>query len=192
MARRGRMRKVMQKSSRASLPTRSDRTIHGADAIPNRSITRLRSGPRQKSRSSFAGSAEGWFRSVTSPSAQSGPGSPLLDEEQRLLDEVARQVSLIVDRKETAAEQERLHAKLRHADRLATIGQLASGVAHELNHGIVTGHEGKIAIESTPGRSRSPCRAQGSQKSRLTPDRAHAMVASMLAVTSWRRASPLV
>ena len=26
-----------------------------------------------------------------------------------------------------------MHAKLRHADRLATIGQLAAGVAHELN-----------------------------------------------------------
>ena len=66
-------------------------------------------------------------------SAQVDARRPFLEEEQRLLDEVARQVSLIVDRKETAAEQERLHAKLRHADRLATIGQLASGVAHELN-----------------------------------------------------------
>ena len=56
-----------------------------------------------------------------------------LDEEQSLLDEVARQVSLIIDRRETAAEQERLRGKLLHADRLATLGQLAAGVAHELN-----------------------------------------------------------
>ncbi|MFA7257475.1 MAG: histidine kinase dimerization/phospho-acceptor domain-containing protein, partial [Kiritimatiellales bacterium] len=56
-----------------------------------------------------------------------------LEEEVRLLGEVARQVGLIVDRRETAAEQERLHAKLRHADRLSTLGQLAAGVAHELN-----------------------------------------------------------
>jgi signal transduction histidine kinase len=56
-----------------------------------------------------------------------------LSEEKKLLEEVGRQVGLIIDRRETAAEQERLHAKLRHADRLATIGQLAAGVAHELN-----------------------------------------------------------
>lgn len=60
-------------------------------------------------------------------------GIPFLKEERKLLREVARQVGLIIDRRETAAEQERLHAKLRHADRLATIGQLAAGVAHELN-----------------------------------------------------------
>lgn len=55
------------------------------------------------------------------------------DEERRLLMEAARQVSLLIDRRETAAEQERLHAKLRHAERLATLGQFAAGVAHELN-----------------------------------------------------------
>jgi signal transduction histidine kinase len=60
-------------------------------------------------------------------------GVRFLEEEKMLLREVARQVGLIIDRRETAAEQERLHAKLRHADRLATIGQLAAGVAHELN-----------------------------------------------------------
>lgn len=64
---------------------------------------------------------------------ETGSATTFLPDEQRLLDEVARQVSLIIDRKETATEQERLHAKLRHADRLATIGQLAAGVAHELN-----------------------------------------------------------
>ncbi|MGE4488878.1 MAG: sensor histidine kinase [Kiritimatiellales bacterium] len=67
--------------------------------------------------------------SIGYPSEDAG----FLQEEKQLLEEVARQVGLIVDRRETAAEQERLHTKLRHADRLSTIGQLAAGVAHELN-----------------------------------------------------------
>ncbi|QBG48212.1 sensor histidine kinase [Verrucomicrobia bacterium S94] len=58
---------------------------------------------------------------------------PVLAEEKKLLKEVVRQVGLIIDRRETAEEQQRLHAKLHHADRLATIGKLAAGVAHELN-----------------------------------------------------------
>jgi signal transduction histidine kinase len=58
---------------------------------------------------------------------------PFLREERSLLDAVARQLALIIERREAAAERLRLEEQLRHADRLATIGQLAAGVAHELN-----------------------------------------------------------
>lgn len=56
-----------------------------------------------------------------------------LPEERALLQTVARQVGVFVESVE--AEQRRTHmeSQLRHADRLATIGQLAAGVAHELN-----------------------------------------------------------
>jgi two-component system NtrC family sensor kinase len=58
---------------------------------------------------------------------------PFLPEERSLIDTVAREVGLVVERRETEASQATLQAQLRHADRLATIGQLAAGVAHELN-----------------------------------------------------------
>jgi signal transduction histidine kinase len=62
-----------------------------------------------------------------------GTGHPFLPEEQSLLDAVARQLSSIVEREEIEQERIRLSEQLRHADRLATIGQLAAAVAHELN-----------------------------------------------------------
>ncbi len=58
---------------------------------------------------------------------------PFMREERHLLDTVAREVSIIITRKEAEREKERLENQLRHADRLATIGQIAAGVAHELN-----------------------------------------------------------
>lgn len=58
---------------------------------------------------------------------------PFLKEERHLLDSVAREVALIIERKQAEIEHGRLQEQLRHADRLATIGKLAAGVAHELN-----------------------------------------------------------
>ncbi len=58
---------------------------------------------------------------------------PFLWEERSLLNAVARQVALIVERKQGERDKSRLQDQLRHADRLATIGTLAAGVAHEMN-----------------------------------------------------------
>ncbi|MBN1804591.1 MAG: hypothetical protein JW837_05025 [Sedimentisphaerales bacterium] len=58
---------------------------------------------------------------------------PFLKEERNLIDAVARQVVLIIERKQAEEDKLKLHSQLLHADRLATIGVLAAGVAHELN-----------------------------------------------------------
>ena len=55
-------------------------------------------------------------------------------EENNLLEAVAKKVAYIIDRKEAFDKKKILEEQLRHADRLATIGQLAAGIAHELNN----------------------------------------------------------
>ncbi|MHC4550884.1 MAG: sensor histidine kinase [Planctomycetota bacterium] len=58
---------------------------------------------------------------------------PFLYQERKLIEAVAHEVGLVAGRLETEERRVHLEEQLRHADRLATIGQLAAGVAHELN-----------------------------------------------------------
>lgn len=64
------------------------------------------------------------------PEADEGP---FLREERNLLYTVASRLGLIVERYRAERDRSKLTEQLHHADRLATIGQLAAGVAHELN-----------------------------------------------------------
>ena len=59
--------------------------------------------------------------------------APFLEEEGSLIRGVAQKLGLMIERKQSQAERLRLHEQIRRADRLATIGQLAAGIAHELN-----------------------------------------------------------
>ena len=58
---------------------------------------------------------------------------PFLNEERNLIDAVARDISIIVKQRRAEEDKLRLQEQLRHSDRLATIGQLGAGLAHELN-----------------------------------------------------------
>jgi two-component system NtrC family sensor kinase len=56
-----------------------------------------------------------------------------LQEEKHLLNAVARELSLIIKRSYVEADKEQLQIQLQHAERLAFVGQLTAGIAHELN-----------------------------------------------------------
>jgi signal transduction histidine kinase len=69
------------------------------------------------------------------PPADEGP---FLKEERALIESVAQEVGSLVTRRMVEEERTRLQEQVRHADRLATIGQLSAGVAHELNEPLAT------------------------------------------------------
>jgi two-component system, NtrC family, sensor kinase len=80
-----------------------------------------------------AGEPRGAVEVIYSQPVPQVPSAPFLLEEQKLIDIVALEVSMLVERREAEQLQSKLEEQLRHADRLATIGQLAAGVAHEIN-----------------------------------------------------------
>lgn len=76
------------------------------------------------------GSIEVFYIKVL-PEADEGP---FLKEERKLIQAIAQKLSLIIERKEAAEELKLLQDQIRHADRLATIGELTAGIAHGLNN----------------------------------------------------------
>lgn len=62
-----------------------------------------------------------------------GEDGPFLEEEQLLINDIAGKISAWLHQHDSELERATLTGQLRHADRLATIGQLAAGVGHELN-----------------------------------------------------------
>jgi len=56
-----------------------------------------------------------------------------LDEEHALLRTITHHLSLAIEKKEVMDHKAEMENQLRHSDRLAKIGQLTAGVAHELN-----------------------------------------------------------
>jgi len=56
-----------------------------------------------------------------------------LPEEKKLIKVVARALSLFVNRAAIEEEKRKLQMQLQHAERLAFVGELTAGIAHELN-----------------------------------------------------------
>src|SRR5690606_16010326 len=58
---------------------------------------------------------------------------PFLKEEKTLLDTVSKELSFIIQRILMQEEKQKLQQKLQHVERLAFVGELSAGIAHELN-----------------------------------------------------------
>jgi two-component system NtrC family sensor kinase len=66
-------------------------------------------------------------------SERKSKSSRILPEEIRLLKTIARELSLVIHKSFIEEEKQKLQLQLQHADRLAFVGELSAGIAHELN-----------------------------------------------------------
>lgn len=67
------------------------------------------------------------------PSGSLKARSPFLIEEKNLLRIVARELSLFIKRSTIEENNQKLEMQLQHSKRLAFVGELSAGIAHELN-----------------------------------------------------------
>jgi signal transduction histidine kinase len=105
-------------------------TIDGASYTTERFEQK---GPSLRSEIVVDGKKRGEVEVIYNPKGKPQIELSFLPEERKLINEVARQIALFIERKQAEEEKRQLQEQIRHADRLATIGQLSAGIAHELN-----------------------------------------------------------
>ena len=93
------------------------------DSCTHRVTSPLLSGKKRRGR------VEVGYRKGTVPARSAA----FLPEEKKLIGAVAREFSLIVKRVEAEEEKQKLQMQLQHVERLAFVGELTAGIAHELN-----------------------------------------------------------
>lgn len=118
-------------------PALQDPTSATARIVIDKQVFGTRSasseGPSLRSTVTVDGKRRGYVEVSYGAMSKVDSKTPFLPEERGLLGAVANHLALIIRQKETEAERLDLQEQMRHADRLATIGQLAAGVAHEMN-----------------------------------------------------------
>lgn len=112
-------------------------------------------GPRMQQPVHVDGEPRGTL-SVGYPQALApAPGAAFLPEEEQLLERLAAEVSVILERQERRERQRLFEARMLQQDRLSVLGELTAGIAHELNTplGNVLGYaELLMAEERDPAR----------------------------------------
>lgn len=103
------------------------------DSVSYRTPDFQRGDQRQKSNIVVKGEKRGSVEIIYSKKKPELDEGPFLTEERKLIDAVARQLSILVEGWDEKENRTTLEKQLRHADRLATLGQLTAGIAHEIN-----------------------------------------------------------
>jgi signal transduction histidine kinase len=89
---------------------------------------------RDKAKATRSKGAAKTGKARSSAIAAAGPAVPaFLSEEKSLLKAIAHEVSLFVNKVHIAENNKKLELQLQHSDRLAFVGELSAGIAHELN-----------------------------------------------------------